>query len=191
MAEVYLTLDLATKTGFALWEPGSSPKLGTFTMPSVNGQIGRSLNKFKGWLIPFMRTAGVTHVMYESAYLKPSTVKRDAKGNSKFVNGTSQDVARVLFAIGGYVEEVCYELELRCFECNVSSWRTHLIGNNPKRVDAHILTKQELQARGIPFNGQDQADAMGLMIYMAHKLKLEPDWPVGKHRDTVFARKAS
>lgn len=189
MRRVYLTLDLATKTGFAHWEPGSKPILGTYTMPSVNGQIGRSLSKFAGWLTNFLQIAEVTDVQYEKPYLKPSGHKRTASGNFKLVNGTSPDAAKVLYTLGSRTEEICYDLGIRCYEAEVADWRRHLIGNNPKRDIAHKQTKEELLARGISFKGQDQADAMGQLIYMAHSLKLKPDWPVGRHRGTVFNHK--
>ena len=185
MADVYLTLDLATKTGFALWKPGSLPLLGTFTMPSANGDVGHSFAKFRDWLLPFMKFSGVTHMMYEAAYLKPDSVIY-TNGRQIRKNGTSQNVARVLFGLGGYAETLCFDEGIRYNECMVSQWRTHLLGHNPERSVAHRETRQELAARGIPETQQDKADAMGLMIYMAHALKLDPDWPVGRHRGTAF-----
>lgn len=184
MKKVCLALDLATKSGFALWEPGISCRLGTFTMPPADGQMGRSLHKFAEWLTNFIKISGVTHVQYEKPYLKPSNQKRQSNGTWKMVNGTSQQAAQVLYSLSSRTEEICYALGIPCFECKVADWRNHFIGCNPKRHIAHIKTREELAARGIAFKGQDQADAMGQLIFMAHCMGETPDWPVGKHRGT-------
>lgn len=181
MSDVLLTLDLATKTGFALWQPGSAPRLGTYTIPIFGGDNGRSFKKFADWLVPFMKTAGVTVVMYEAAYVKYA-------GKDQF-NRTSKEAAAMLFGLNGLVEYLCCDNGIRYFQCEVSQWRSHFLGMNPNRGDAHQWTKEECLAKGITFRNQDEADAFGMMDLMAHKLGLEPDWPKGRLRGTMFDKR--
>lgn len=170
MSRVLLTLDLATSTGFALWQPGNQPRLGTKKIPDTGNDVGLFLAKFEDWLLPFAQTAGVTDVFFEAAYVGPRT---------------TQQVARKLFALGGFTEYLCLKSQLRCYEMQVAQWRRHFIGDNPRRTDAHRLTKNRCDQLGICYRNQDEADAFGMLDFAAHKLVTagvslpQPDWAAG------------
>lgn len=170
MERVLLTLDLATTTGFALWQPGQHPRLGTKRIGDTGNDIGLFLQKFELWFNGMVQTANITDVFFEAAYVGPKT---------------TQQVARKLFALGGFTEYLCREREIRCYEMQVAQWRRHFLGGNPRRTDAHTATKERCLQLGITYRNQDEADAFGMMDYAVHRLALsgiklpKPDWSVG------------
>ena len=160
-----LTLDLATVVGYATWHPGRKPDYGHHILPKTNEDVGAFLNAYYEWWNELITEFKPDLVAFEAPWVGPKT---------------HQDVATKLFALAGFTEFLCHRAGYRCVSVNISSWRKHTLGiGGGPRDKMKSLTMKLMRALGFSPRTDDEADALGILIYIADLYKLKPDWPVG------------
>ena len=153
-----LTLDLATKTGFAVGDisSGERPLSGTHTLPSTGTDIGRFLLAFDRWVSDLI------------VFHKPSLVVFEAP---LFLAGGKSNIstARKLMCLAGMTEYFCSKHKVMVRECNVSTIKKYFTGNG--RADK---PKMIAAAKALGFEPKDDNEADALAIYFYTMNKLHP-----------------
>lgn len=161
--EGILALDLATKTGFAHWRPGSPVILGTKDMPKTGADVGWFLDEFCKWLRPTIASMAPVRVVFEAPWIGPQT---------------HQDTARKLMCLAGVTEMVSRWEGALCFEANVQEVRRHFIGNGrTPRKAAKAATIERCKLYGQKPRNDDEADAFALLDYYAAIRGAQVPWP--------------
>lgn len=159
-----LALDLATRLGWALWSPGTPLEYGSHLLPRTGPHAGTFLDAYRTWLMP--QLARLDLVVYEQPILPQRT---------------RIETLRKLYSLAGFTELVCIDLKIRCREIPMQKWRKHFMGRGGgfKHIgtDAKTMAIDEARARGFTIQGDDEADAIGIMDYTAAKLEIPTDWP--------------
>lgn len=167
-AESLLTLDLATVTGWAVWRPdGNHPGVqsGTERLPKTGDDVGRFLCAYADWLMPFVELERPGRVVFEAPWIGPQT---------------SQDVARKLLGLACMTEAVCHWQGIPAWEVNNASVRKHFIGKGRgDRRELKRLTMAACRERGWQPEDDNEADALAVMDYAAHCLRLDVPWACG------------
>jgi len=162
-----LTLDLARRTGFATWRPGSLPEIGTYTLPEPIGGIGLYLQKYEDWLRSMCARRAVDCLVFEAQIL--------IHGGK---NKTGFEVAYQLMNLGGTTEKVCQDLNICCSKVQVTEWRKHFLGSSHHRTkDAKDLAMKKARACGFDPKHHDAAEAFGILDYTAAVFDMKTDWP--------------
>ncbi len=154
-----LSLDLATQTGWAKWQSHVT-SVGTVCF---RGSVGRALHAYQLWLIeqagPLCE--GGLVIAFETPWVGPKT---------------HQDVARKLQGLAAVTEMVAHQLGARCLEGNNSSVLLHWTGKGGgKRPEKKARTMAACEVRGFHPQNDDEADALALLDYPAHFLKVTTD----------------
>lgn len=151
-----LALDLATKTGWALWKPDSPVTSGAETFPKELGEFALS---FERWLSAKVTACNVGCIVVEA----PVPVR----GTTKLDTLLKLHGAHVL------VRLVAQKLKVPIRSIHLSTWRVHFIGVT--HAPAAILSKsrrrtwlkkavmEECARRGWEVTTDDEADARGLL----------------------------
>ena len=160
-----LTLDLATWTGFAFWRPGMDrPRSGEIRLPKTGSDIGTFLWKLKAWLLPFMQMERPGVVIYEAPVLQ--------------MGKTTPETVIKLMCLAGFTEYLCKEAGVKtCLSVNNAQVRKHFTGrgNGPREImkEGVVLACERM---GWPVDGDNEADALGILHYAAHCLKINVPW---------------
>lgn len=171
MPKSILCLDLATALGFCHWNPGSMPTIGSKDMAWIGGNLGKLLFFYEKWLREFIIKEDVDWVTFESPFIKPVTLRSP---------GTPKVTAMRLMNLCGIVERICYELKIPCSEVTVGQWRKHFIGRGDYPTDqAKEMAVQRVTAAGYEVKVHDEAEAFGIMDYVADELRIPKQWKDG------------
>lgn len=160
-----LTLDLASRLGFCKWNPGQTPKIGTYLLPEVqNDSYGKRSWTYRQWLLKALKETEAELCVYEKNLLVP---KRDT------VHKINLSCSLVMIT-----EEVCYEMKVRCASVPVREWRKHYLGHGDYPTEeAKEYAMNRAKAAGFNPQHHDAAEALGIMDYTADLMKLRKDWP--------------
>jgi Holliday junction resolvasome RuvABC endonuclease subunit len=160
-----LALDLATRLGWAFRSAERRVTHGSHKLPETAEDVGRFLNAYDLYLNDLITFHGPTIVAYEAPWVGPDT---------------HQNTARKLLCLAGHTEFVCRRRQIECREGNIPAVRKHFIGKgNAKRDEAKRLTMEVCRRRGWSPKNDDEADALALLDYGMHTLRL-PGLDVGK-----------
>ncbi|MGL1921965.1 MAG: hypothetical protein OCD03_13155 [Hyphomicrobiales bacterium] len=159
-----LTLDLATKTGFALGDisKGERPISGVLKLPSTGDDIGRFMLALEKWLEKFVAMHKPRLIVFEA----PLIVQRRTKSGRPTIDINS---ARKLICLAGTVELVCSRNKIIATENNVKSIKKYFTGNG-----SADKAKMIAQAESMGFLPQDDNEADALAIYFHIMNKLYP-----------------
>lgn len=158
-----LALDLATRTGWALWSPGALPEYGSIVFPGTGTGTGLFFAGYADWLTGHIEQ-GTGHVIFEGP-IKPGPL-------------SALQATRKTFGLIGITEGICHASDIRCDEANNTKWRSHFFGKGAGRRGAlKQLCIEECRARGFAPKNDDEADALGILDYAAHVLQIPTDWP--------------
>lgn len=146
-----LTLDLATKIGWAVRADNGRIRHGVEKLPDTGPDVGHFLDKFELWLADMITGHDPQRCVYEAPWVGPDT---------------HQNTARKLLCLAGMTEFICRRREVECFEVNNATIRKHFIGiGRGERKQLKRLTIAACQARGWAPKSDDDADALAMMDF--------------------------
>lgn len=162
-----VALDLATRTGFAVWVPSCEIEYGHFVLPRTGDDVGRFLNEAKRqiWIL-MCKVNPLRSVVFEAPYVGTKT---------------HQVTARKLMGLACVVEMLCSEFGIDCSEVNNASVRKHFTGvGRAARDEMKRLVLEEARARGYEPENDDEADAIAVLDFTLHALRETGDLPIGR-----------
>lgn len=154
MARTLLTLDLATRVGWAVGCMGSDTVgFGAYQLPSADaGEFGRQFHAFDMWLSDMITTHDPSHIVMEAVLAD---------------RAPGQNAARTLLGLGAITELVAYRREVDVMEVHVSTVRKHFCGSGHAKKDDVGFQCRE---RGWMVADHNAADALAVLSYARHAL---------------------
>lgn len=148
----YVGLDLATRTGVALWVPGTdAPRLSSMRLPGEPEELGRPLEALRRHLADIHTVDPITHLFFEASILPGKT-------NIHTVNK--------LCALAGMAEWFAHRIGAVCRRVEQQSWRKHFIGRGTgKSEELKRMAVEAAQARGWSPANDHEADAAGVLDF--------------------------
>lgn len=177
MVSTLLALDLATRTGYALWTPGmDKPRAGIVDLPKHAGR-GRWLRELYEWARPFCIDNQITHIGVE----KPIA----AMGN--------EDKIFMLISALGVMEMIGDEMQADVRPIANSSMFVHWVGpvheEDRKIKDwRKSYSVAAAKLRGWNVTDHNVADALGVLTYLTWLLEIKTPWDNRKAAGNLFAR---
>ena len=161
-----LALDLSTRVGWAAWGPGeSAPHWGAHPLPRTGEDVGRYLAAYRRWLSGRLGEVAPDRVVMEAPIL-PKT--------------TALATTRKLHGLAGLTELIARDHGAAAMEVNNAQVRKHFIGRGRgKRDELKQATIAACRDRGWTPETDDEADALAVLDYAAHCLRLEVPWGAG------------
>lgn len=178
-----MTLDQSSSvTGWALGSVGERPRFGTFKLPKTGDEFGPMLALFGGWLRGMITDNAVTLVGFEQPIFPIARVKWvfsriEHRNVPRAFIQTQVGILRKLYSLAGEVERVCYDMQIPVVEENVQTWRAGFLVRNDegaKKLDKASVTPR-CRALGYEPKNSDEADAIGLWLFIESQLKEEKD----------------
>lgn len=169
MSYTVLALDLATVTGWALWQPElERPFFGAMRLPGGTNDVGAQVEALRAFLQEKHDLYKFTDIVFEDQLIP---------GN---VNSST---ARRLMGLAAIVEWFCFVNKIRCWSIELSTWRKHFIGRGSgfKRSktkpfaylageDPKEMAIRKCEEFGWHTNVADAAEACGVLDYYLHLL---------------------
>ena len=156
---ILLSLDLATRAGFAHGRIGERPCWGAhdFGRGRSNGEV---LDAYLAWLEAKLDAVQPTVVAFESPYMPTGP-------HNPFAAPANALTIRRLFAFAGLTEAVCHRRRLRCYEARPSEITRHFLGGPAPRGRAakKAATIKMCRLMGFDVADDDEADAVALFNY--------------------------
>jgi Holliday junction resolvasome RuvABC endonuclease subunit len=157
-----LALDLSGQTGWALWSPGfEAPLFGVAKLPK--GSPGATFFAFRNWLVGKIVGDQVDHLVIESIFVGQGMVSALPR----------------LYGLMGVAQEVAHGRGVSTNVVTVMEWRGAFIGTtkapkglekDKRRLWLKNQTREECANRGWPTKTDDEADALGLLVYERARL---------------------
>ncbi|MEY9179687.1 hypothetical protein [Bradyrhizobium sp. USDA 313] len=151
-----LALDLASRTGWAVGEPGQTPTHGSILFAKPGASHEAIFSKAWGWMESMLADFGPRTVVWEAPM--PTSF---SKGRSN-INTTT--LLYGLPAIIGGCAYRCGVYDLR--KADTRDVRMHFIGCNPKRDRAKALVMGQCRSMGWEIKDDNEADALATWNYM-------------------------
>lgn len=159
-----LALDLATKTGWAVWSMGRHFASGVQEFKRYPGSLRRPKEhagcryaRFQDWLGTMVRHYGITHIVVESALVGQKSIHS----------------AQLSFALRAMVELAAHKNRMpEVAEYAPSSIKKWATGNGHAKKDEMVRRACELVPNGKRIVDDNEADAC-LLLFMYHALKLK------------------
>lgn len=149
-----LAIDVGTRNlGWAFGAPGEDPSNGVYKVPATQRDLGWLLADIRAWLQPALKTAEITHIVYEAPILNPS---------NNFLT------IRKVNAIGALIELVGYDMKLPVEEQLPGKVRKYFLSPHPvpkKSADIKEAVMARCRQLGWSFEMDDDADALALLDY--------------------------
>lgn len=169
MSYSVLAFDLATTTGWALWQPGlERPFFDAMKLPGGTNDVGRQVEALRVFMEEKHHLYRFTDMIFEDQFIP---------GN---VNSST---ARRLMGLAAIVEWFAHVHGIRCFSVDLSTWRKHFIGrgggfkrsktkpfNYLPGEDPKELAIRKCGEFGWHTNIADAAEACGVLDYYMHML---------------------
>lgn len=144
-----LTLDLATRTGFAFGKCGDAkPRSGSISFGNKDTPRPRRYRRYREWLVDMCNTIGADVVCYERPFA-----------------GKNVQTARYLFGLSEHTDEVFEDTHIKVFEASVGEVRRHFIGGAPKGDEGKRLVQRKCVDLGWEFQDSDAADALAVWSF--------------------------
>ncbi len=159
----YLTLDLATMSGWCLWKPGQMPTIGTSDL-----NLWYSHDYPKALAIHYKRMKNlieendVDFVCYE----RPLMMRTD-----------NQSKLQKMYGLSNIIQLLEGELEFTAKFVSVPEWRKHVLGHG--QLSTQVAKDKAMAiAKGCGLNPKthDAAEAFCIMDYLADIRKEKKDW---------------
>jgi len=146
-----------------MWRPGRKVAYGSRKLPDTGNDVGKFLCTFEDWFRERLWELEPDVAAFELPWVGPNT---------------AQITAKKLMCLAGLTELVCYRMGVICYEVNVNSVRSHFLGKVGKqsREGYKRLTIEGCRDRGWAPVNDDEADALAILDFAAHKFKLPTDW---------------
>lgn len=172
-----LALDIATKTGWALWDPQypQRPYLGSIRLPADVQEIGRAGSAMVQFLTDrHQMHGGLSHIVFEAQHVAGGKIDIHV-------------IARLL-GLAGIVEWFAHEIRATCYSVHISTWRKHALGSgNLTRERAKLLAMQEARRLGMDPGNDDEAEAFCILDYYLALREKKGDASVSRPwRDAAF-----
>lgn len=152
-----LALDLASVSGWAVGEPGGTPKHGSVRFASAGASHEAVFAKAAIWF---------ADIIFEQ---EPKLIVWEAPLPTSFSRGrTTSDTTSLLFGLPAVIGAIAYQqgiYDIR--KAETREVRQHFIGCNPKRAAAKPLTMAQCRAMGWEVADDNEADALAVWSYMA------------------------
>ena len=157
---IVLALDLASVSGWAVGEPGGTPKHGSIRFASKGASHEAIFHHAMQWI--------ECRILID----KPDLIVWEAPLGG-FKNGkTTSDVSTILFGLPAIVGVVAYQHQIfDCRKADTAAVRHHFIGCNPKRAKAKPMVVRQCIAMGWEVADDNEADALATWSYMCAILK--------------------
>ena len=156
-----IAFDLATQTGWARYAPAGTIRFGSFRMPYTGPAVGLFLTVFRERIAELIEE-GPDVIVFETPWV-----------GSK----TSQDTARKLMCLAGFLEFECHQFDIRCFEVNNAAVRKFFCGKGrAPRLEIKALVMNACLARGWSPRNDDEADALAVLDFALDKFGIEVPW---------------
>lgn len=160
---VIMALDLATNIGWCVGEPGSTPRAGSYRLPSTGDDVGRFLDHFSDWLVYTLGETKPTDVFYESPFVGAKTARK---------------TAMKLMSLCGHTELIATRRRLPCSEATGSEVTKYFIGRARFQHDNPTVRRQmkkdavigKCRKLGWQVPDDDAADAAALWTFAEHLL---------------------
>lgn len=157
-----LALDLAGRTGWALWSPGmEAPRWGVAKLRQ--NSHGQTFADFRDWLTGVVVGEAIEHLAVENVFMSPD----------------SPVAAKKLYGLVAIAEEVAHRRGLSVHLVLVGDWRAQFIGSRnaprtlPKaqrRAWLKAQARKECARRGWEVQYDDESDALGLLVFERARL---------------------
>jgi hypothetical protein len=161
-----LSLDLAGQVGWARWREGmENPVYGVVKLPKHS--LGQTVASFGDWLNAKIISERIEHIGVETI----------------FVGKDAISAVERLYALWGRTHEVAYRRGVPIAGVMVGEWRQRFIGARrapagltkpQRRMWLKKQAREECAARGWPVTSDDEADALGILVY--ERSRLMPTW---------------
>lgn len=156
-----LFLDLATKTGWAVGEPGGQISYGSIRFARPSEDQAAAFGRFSVWLDGMIGEHGVSEVVFEQPMDPRHMVDRKTKRNL-----TSFATIRLLLGLCAITEERGRLAGVRVTETSVHSIRKHILsGQRPPKGQAKTVVAQRLKMLGYNPTDGDASDAIAGWLY--------------------------
>ncbi len=160
----YLGLDLATKTGWATWSQGEArPHTGTLRLPRWDpDELAPDFERLRKHLSELHAVSPIEAVWYEA----PIMTRVDRLRTLQFLLG-----------LANMTEWWCFKLKIPCRQAEMRDWRKHFFGKcTGGRDELKRAAVEACRLREWPVDGDDQADAAGVLDYGLACLGIEVPW---------------
>ncbi|WP_342163038.1 hypothetical protein [Methylobacterium sp. SD21] len=109
-----LTLDLATRLGWACGSPDAEPHYGSYRLPSTGNGIGRFGDAYDQWLLDMITLESPALVVFEAPFVS---------------NTGNANTARKLMGLCWQTEIACYRRDVQCLEHGNNSIKKTFAGH--------------------------------------------------------------
>jgi hypothetical protein len=161
-----LALDIGTKTGWALHQPGMErPFFGTLPLPASPLEVGAPILALHEFLSDrHQMHGGLTDIVFEAQHM--GTPGKPDPETGKRKGGIDMNVVYKLCALGGHVEYFAHCVHAKCFKVYIGTWRKHFCGSGRlNRKQAKMSAIDECNRIGIDPPDDNAAEAMGILDY--------------------------
>lgn len=167
-----LTIDGGTTTGWAHWRDGMpKPRGNTVIMPDVD-RIGRFMNAFADWMMPFAKMEGVDQIVVEAPII------HDHGGRGVNIYEVDKN-----FGIVHAVEAAADRLEIPCMRISRGKVAAHFAGKGSgtrKQLKTACLLNAQ-RCRGWNVKSEDIADALAVLDWYAFTYNIPVPWDCRKN----------
>lgn len=174
------TYDLSGSSGWAVYHPDfDEPISGRTILPSTttSGSVGPALHHLFNHIAWIDRKWPLQALGFE-AFIAP-TSKEQKEGDPKPKFKTSQAAMKKLIAEIGVLEMCADMLNIEVHSLHNASWRRYWLGSQPRgttRDRWKELSIAKAHGFGWMVKGDDDADALGQLHFLLHKLEIKPRW---------------
>lgn len=168
---MYLALDIATKCGWAAWEPGrDKPIYGTWRLVGEPGEVGRKGAELHRKLADLHQLMPIEFLNFEGGI--PTN---GLSGN------TNMTTIYLLAGLAAHAESFAYAVGARCRNVPQASWKKHFLGagKRPKAMTAAQFKKQStVRCHELGWYPEDDnaADALAVLDYTLHLAGVKTPW---------------
>jgi hypothetical protein len=147
-----LALDIATKTGWALFEEGMTrPHMGSLTLKTKNQGNGFAGENLRKLIAEKHEIYGIEYLVFESQHI------------GKKIN---PQLVYMLIGLGMMTEWMAHRMKAQCFTVDIGTWRKHFIGTGGLGRDAAKKKAIDMcRSYGWAPADDNEADACGILDY--------------------------
>lgn len=178
--------DLSGRAGYAVYSPDlDEPRFGVVKTPptTTSGSVGPALKLLFDHIAWVDRNWPLMAIGFEG-FLAPTGGKKD--DDTSFI--TSPAATKKLIGMIGTVELCAEILGIEAHAIHNASWRKYWLGSRKRGTQrAEFKELSVAKAKGLGWNveSDDDADALGQLCFLLHKLEIRPNWGRNPSRDLI------